>query len=126
DEAIIKKEIEIIKYELNCDAIKITGHDIQRLSKATEFALEQGLQVWLTPSYIDATPEEAAKHLVDCAITAEKLRAKYGNIVFVLGFEYSIFLKGFIKGDTIYDRLNTLFSPIGMILNLLGLRNGIY
>jgi hypothetical protein len=126
DEEIIKKEIRIIKNELHCDAIKITGHDIQRLSKATEFALEQGLQVWLTPSYIDATPEEAARHLVDCAIAAEKLRVKYENIVFVLGFEYSIFLKGFIKGDTIYDRLNTMFSPIGMVLNLLGLRQGIY
>jgi hypothetical protein len=126
DEAIIKREIEIIKNELNCDAIKITGDDVQRLSKASEFALEQGLQVWLTPSCIDATTEEAARHLVECAIAAEKLRSKYGNIIFVMGFEYSMFLKGFIKGDTIYERLNYLFSPTGIVLNLLGFRRGIY
>jgi hypothetical protein len=126
DEAIIKKEISIIKNDLNCDAIKITGYDVQRLAKASEFALEQGLQVWLMPSYIDATKEDALKHLADCAVATETLRVKYGNIIFVTGFEYSLFLKGFIKGNTIYDRLAGMFSPWGMILNLLGLRQGIY
>jgi len=126
DESTIKKEIEIIKNELHCDAIKITGHDVYRLTKAADFALEQRLQVWLTPSNTDATGEEALKHLVECAAAAEKLRIKYGNIIFVLGYEYSLFLKGFIKGDTIYDRLGRMFSPFGMIMNLLGLRGGIY
>jgi hypothetical protein len=126
NEADIESEIGIIRNELHCDAIKITGHDVQRLAKASAFALEQGLQVWLTPSYIDATKEEALAHLIDCAIVAEKLRVKYGNIVFVVGFEYSLFLKGFIKGDTIYKRLGRMFSPWGMVLNLLGLRQGIY
>lgn len=121
EEEEIKKEIGIIKHELHCDAIKITGHDVERLSKATEFALDEGLQVWLTPSYIDATQDEALQHLITCAIAAEKLRTK-GDIIFVLGFEYSLFLKGFVKGDTIYKRLGNMFSPWGMVLNLLGLR----
>jgi len=125
NEAIIKNEIGIIKNDLNCDAIKITGHDVQRLAKAAEFALQEGLQVWLTPSYIDATKEEALPHLIDCAVAAEKLRAN-GEIIFVLGFEYSLFLKGFLKGDTIYKRLGNMFSPRGLILSLLGLRRGMY
>src|SRR3569833_514175 len=126
DEFVIKKELEIIKNELHCDAVKITGHDVHRLTRATEFALEQGLQVWLTPSYIDATRDEALKHLVDCAKAAERLRVNSDRIIFVLGFEYSLFLSGFIKGDTIYDRLGSMFSAWGMIMNLLGLRRGIY
>jgi hypothetical protein len=126
DEDIIKKEIGLIKDELHCDAIKITGYDVSRLSKASELALQQGLQVWLTPSYIDATKEEAATHLVACAIAAEKLRLTYSNIIFVTGFEYSIFLKGFVKGETIYDRLSRMFSPFNLILNLLGLKRGLY
>jgi hypothetical protein len=126
DESVIKKEIEIIRNELHCDAIKITGHDVYRLVKTAEFSLEQGLQVWLTPSYIDATNEEALKHLVECAEAAEQLRVKYDRVIFVLGYEYSLFLKGFIKGNTIYDRLGRMFSPFGIIMNLLGLRSGIY
>jgi hypothetical protein len=126
DEPVIKKEIEIIRNELHCDAIKITGHDAYRLARAAEFAAEQGLQVWLTPSNIDATREEALKHLLECAKAAEELRVKYECIIFVLGYEYSLFLEGFIKGDTIYDRLGRMFSPLGMVMNLLGLRNGIY
>ncbi|HTI59932.1 glycoside hydrolase family 113 [Mucilaginibacter sp.] len=126
DESVIKKELEIIKNELYCDAVKITGHDTYRLSKASEFALQLGLQVWLTPSHIDATPADAAQHLVECAIAAENLRLIYGNIIFVSGFEYSIFLKGFMKGESIYERLEKMFSPVGLVFNLLGLRAGIY
>ncbi|HTE00994.1 MAG TPA: hypothetical protein VK668_17000 [Mucilaginibacter sp.] len=126
DEPIIKKEIEIIKNDLHCDSIRISGYDINRLSKASEFALQQGLQVWFSPSYLDATREDVIKYLLDCAIAAEKLRVKYKDVIFVVGFEYSIFLKGLIKGDTIYDRLDRMFSPWGLILNLLGLRQGIY
>lgn len=126
DEDVVKKEIAIIKNDLHCDCIKITGHDIGRLSKASEFALEQGLQVWLMPSYIDATGEEAVSHLVDCAKAAESLRAKYNELIFVTGFEYSLFLKGFVKGETIYQRLGNMFNPLNMILNALGLKKNRY
>lgn len=126
NEFAIKKEIGIIKNELHCDSIRVSGYNIHRLTRASEFALQQGLQVWFSPSYIDATKEELIDYLTECAQAAELLRIKYRDVIFVMGFEYSIFLKGFIKGDTIYDRLDRLFSPRGMILNLLGLRQGIY
>jgi hypothetical protein len=126
DETAVKKEMQIIKNDLQCNAIRISGYDIQRLSKTAEFALEQGLQVWLSPAYIDATTEQALIYLTDCAIAAEKLRSKYRDVVFVIGCEYSLFLSGFIKGDTIYQRMETMFSPLGIILNILGLRNSIY
>ena len=93
DESIIKKEIEVIKDQLNCDLIRISGYDVQRLSKASEFALELGLQVWFSPAYIDSTKEEAKDYLIECSKAAEKLRQKYENIIFISGCEYSLFLK---------------------------------
>ena len=126
DELVVKREIEIIKNDLHCNVIRISGFDIQRLTQTAEFALEQGLQVWLSPAYIDATTEEATSYLVECAIAAEKLRIKYQNLTFIVGCEYSLFLKGFVKGDTIYQRMETMFSPWGMVLNLLGLRSHVY
>jgi hypothetical protein len=126
DESIIKKEIDIIKNDLKCNAVRITGHNIQRLSKASEFALEQGLQVWFSPAYPDATREEAIDYLADCAIAAEKLREKYQDLIFVVGCEYSLFLKGFVKGDTLYDRFKRMFSPLSLVLNMLGLKNNTY
>ncbi len=126
DESIIKKEIEIIRNDLGCDAIRISGYDIHRLLRASEFALEQGLQVWLSPAYIDATPEEAERYLVDCAKEAEELRKKYNDLVFVAGCEYSLFLNGFVKGRTIHERIMKIFSPVGIMLNSLGFRRGMH
>jgi hypothetical protein len=126
DESAVKKEMEVIKNDLHCNAVRISGYDIQRLSKAAEFALQQGLQVYLSPAYIDAATEQALEYLTNCSMAAEKLRSHYKDIVFVVGCEYSLFLKGFIKGDTIYQRMETMFSPWGIILNILGLRNAVY
>jgi hypothetical protein len=84
DESVVKKEIEIIKNDLHCNAIRISGFDIQRLVQTAKFALEQRLQVWLSPAYIDATTEEATKYLVECAIAAEKLRVRYKRLTLLL------------------------------------------
>jgi hypothetical protein len=125
-EADIRKEIEIIRHDLHCNAIRISGFDIARLIKASEFALEEGLQVWLSPACIDLTREEALRHLTECAREAEQLRLKYPGLILVVGCEYSLFLKGFLKGETIYDRLKRMFNPFGIFLNIAGLRQGMY
>ncbi|MEO8852238.1 MAG: hypothetical protein ABI359_00570 [Ginsengibacter sp.] len=126
DETIVRKEIEIIKNDLNCDAVRISGYDVERLSKASAYALEAGLQVWMSPAYINATREEALEYLVECAKAAELLRKKYDNLILVTGCEYSLFLKGFVSGETLYDRMGKMFNPLGIILSILGLKNKIY
>ena len=126
DEAVIRKEIQIIKDDLHCDAVRISGFNIHRLIMASEFALEQKLQVWLSPAYIDATKEQALEYLTDCSKAAELLRKKYDNIIFVAGCEYSLFLKGFFDGETIYDRLKNFFNPLGIVFNIFGLRQNVY
>ena len=126
DVAVIKKEIKIIRNELNCDAIRISGEDIDRLYRASAFALEEGLQVWFSPAYIDATTKNASDYLLECARAAEKLREIYHNIIFVVGCEYSLFLKGFVRGETIYGRMENMFSPWSIFLNMIGLKRGLH
>ena len=122
EDAVIRKELEIIRNELHCDAIRISGYDIGRLSTASGIALSLGLQVWFSPACINATTEEAENYLIRCAGAAEKLREKYKDILFVIGCEYSLFLKGFMKGDTLGERLKRMFNPFGILFNILGLR----
>ena len=122
EDAVIRKELEIIRNELHCDAIRISGYDIGRLSTASGIALSLGLQVWFSPACINATTEEAENYLILCAGAAEKLREKYKDILFVIGCEYSLFLKGFMKGDTLGERLKRMFNPFGILFNILGLR----
>ncbi len=126
DEKIIKKEIEIIKNDLNCDSIRISGFDVNRLSIVSEFALNAGLQVWFSPAYIDAFQEQAVEYLKECAKAAEKLRQKNGNLIFIAGCENTIYLKGFVDGETTYERIRKKFSPPSIILNVLGLKNNVY
>jgi len=126
EDHFIRKEIEIIRNDLHCECVRVSGYDIERLVKTSEFALEMGMQVWLSPVFINATQEQAMQYLYECAVAAEKLREKYHNIIFVAGCEYSLYMQGFIKGDDSYKRIAKMFSPKGMLLNAVGFRNKAY
>jgi hypothetical protein len=105
DQAIVKREIEIIKNDLHCNAIRLNGHDIQRLTFAGECALDQGLQVWFLPKYVDATEQATLPYLAECARTAEKLRQRSPDVVFIVGCEFTMFLNGILEGANILERL---------------------
>jgi len=122
----IRKEIGIIRNDLHCECIRISGYDVERLIKASEYALESGLQVWLSPVFIDATQEQNAEYLHECAVAAEKLREKFNHIVFVAGCEYSLYVRGFIQGDNCYERIAKMFGFPGVLLNVTGFRNKVY
>ena len=119
----IRTEIGSIRNDLHCDCVRITGYDIERLMKASEFALESGMQVWLSPVFIDATQEQYADYIRECALAAEKLRERYDNIVFVAGCEFSLYVHGFIQGDDCYKRIAKTFGFPGFILTAAGFRN---
>ncbi|WP_208607650.1 hypothetical protein [Paenibacillus pectinilyticus] len=111
DPAIIQREMSIIKYDLHCTAVRISGQDIERLTLAAEFALQVGLEVWLSPAYIDATEEETLTYFIQCAKAAEVLRLQFPHILFVVGCELSFFMKGLIDGATSFDRIQTMMKP---------------
>ena len=54
----VHRELEIIKNDLHCNAVRICGQDIDRLITAGEDALDQGLEVWLSPELWDRSPEQ--------------------------------------------------------------------
>jgi hypothetical protein len=81
--AIIKREMEIIKNDLHCNAIRISGQDLSRLTVAAQYAIEQGLEVWFSPALIDAPEKETLSYFAECAKAAEKLREQSPQIIFV-------------------------------------------
>ncbi|HEY4786143.1 MAG TPA: hypothetical protein VIH57_08835, partial [Bacteroidales bacterium] len=123
DMDIVRQEIGIIKNELKCNAIRISGQETDRLFKASEIALELGLTVFFSPAKVDATMSETLEYLSLCSASAEKLRTKYGKVIFVVGCEFSIFTKGFIKGEGIYQRIKNLFGPLFLIKSILKIKN---
>ena len=42
----VKRETRIVRDELHCNAVRVTGGDADRLELATQRAAEAGLEVW--------------------------------------------------------------------------------
>ena len=49
DPAVVRRELQIIREDLHCNAVKICGRDIGRLTVAAKTALELDLEVWFSP-----------------------------------------------------------------------------
>ena len=58
DSRVVHRELEIIKTDLHCNAVRICGLDINRLMTAAEDALTLGLEVWLSPEMWDRSQDE--------------------------------------------------------------------
>ena len=103
----VHRELEIIKNDLHCNTMRICGLDLKRLEIAAEDALAQGLEVWLSPEMWDRSQEETLGYLEKAAEVAEGLRQKFpGKVVFSVGSELTLFMKGIVEGENFYQRLN--------------------
>jgi hypothetical protein len=112
DLAVVKRELQIIRDDLHCTAVRITGGDVDRLESAARLAAEAGLEVWFSPFTCDLTEEEMIDLLAGCADRAERLRRQGAEVVFVTGGEISLLNKGFLPGDTIGERIALLADPL--------------
>jgi hypothetical protein len=102
----VRRELEIIKEDLHCNAVKISGWDISRLSTAAELAMEQGLEVWFCPTIIDRSPEETLRYLGLAAKAAEEVRGRgKDSVVFMVGGESTLFMRGILEGKNFMARL---------------------
>jgi hypothetical protein len=108
DIAVVKRELQIIRDDLHCTAVRVTGGDPERLAIAGDIAADLGLEVWFSPFTCDLTYEEMLDLLADCAERAERLRKKGAEVVLVIGAEISLLNKGFLPGDTIGERMELL------------------
>ncbi len=99
DPRVVHREIEIIKNDLHCNSIKIVGRSIERLRMASEDALRQGLEVWFSPAWWDRNMQQTLDYISRAAAAAETLRRRWPErVVFVAGFESSLFMQGILEG----------------------------
>jgi hypothetical protein len=105
DPAIVGREMQIIRGDLCCDAVRITGGDRDRLETAARHAAGAGLEIWYSPFTNGLTQGELLDFLTDSAARAERLRRAGAEIVFLTGSEISLCTDGFLPGSTITERL---------------------
>ena len=106
DPKVVHRELEIIKNDLHCNAVRICGLNIDRLMIAAEDALKQGLEVWLSPELWDKSQEKTLKYITKAATAAESLHQQWPDqLVFSVGSEFTLFMQGIIEGRRLMDRL---------------------
>ncbi len=116
DLATVRRELEIIEEDLHCNAIRITGQDIGRLTASARAALERGLEVWFTPTLWDKGQGETLALIVKAAGEAEKLSQEYPDkVVFVVGGEFTLFVNGIVEGSNVVERMAAISRKFGRV-----------
>ncbi|WP_433343165.1 hypothetical protein [Micromonospora sp. CA-111912] len=111
DPDVVRREMRVIREDLHCTAVRVTGGIPERLEIAARHAADVGLEVWFSPFTCDLTADELLDVLADCAERAEGLRRRGAEVVLVTGAELTLFTKGFLPGDTLAERLDVLTRP---------------
>jgi hypothetical protein len=106
DPKVVHRELEIIKNDLHCNAVRICGLDIGRLMTATADALGLGLEVWLSPELWNKSQKETLEYIRKAATAAEQLsRQAPERLVFVVGSELTLFMQGIVPGRSLMARM---------------------
>jgi hypothetical protein len=106
DPAATRRELEIIRDDLHCNAVRFQGTDLVRLVTAAGAALELGLQVWLSPELFDRGRAATLAYLTRAATAAQPLHQRFpGRLTFCVGTESSLFTKGIVPGLTVGRRI---------------------
>ncbi|HEV7652044.1 MAG TPA: hypothetical protein VGP26_28145 [Actinophytocola sp.] len=108
DHALVRRELEIIRDDLHCTAVRPFGNDLDRLEFAARYAADLGLEVWFSPFTHQLDDGETLALLADAAERAERIRAGGADVVFVAGAELSLFNRGFLPGDSLEERVGNL------------------
>jgi hypothetical protein len=120
DERTVRRELEIIRGDLHCTAVRICGLDVDRVVTAAEIALSGGLEAWLSPELWDHEPAQVLDYLAGAARAAESVRQRWpGRVVLSVGSELTLFMRGILPGDTILDRVG---SPLRVAQTMLRLK----
>ena len=84
----VRAELDLIAGELRCDAVRISGGDLDRITFAAQHAAASGLEVWFAPLPCELDPARVRELLADAAERAEHVRQSSGSeVVLVLGGE---------------------------------------
>ena len=112
DPEVVQREMRVIRDDLHCNAVRITGGYADRLKIAATRAADAGLEVWLSPFTNGVTQGELLDLLADCAEHAERLRRNGAEVVLLTGSELSLFVVGFLPGETLSERLALVADPL--------------
>lgn len=112
DPEIVRREMRIIRDDLHCTAVRVTGGIPDRLEIAATHAAGAGLEVWFCPFTNGLTQGELLDLLADCAERAERLRRTGAEVVLLTGSELSLFTVGFLPGQTLAERLALVADPL--------------
>ena len=112
DPEIVRREMRVIRDDLHCTAVRITGGDADRLEIAATHAADAGLEVWFCPFTNGLTQDELIDLLADCAQRAERIRSGGAEVVMLTESEVSMFTTGFLPGDTLDERLALIADPL--------------
>jgi hypothetical protein len=113
DPDVVRRELAIIRDDLHCNAVRITGGDPRRLETAAAHAAALGMEVWFSPYPLELGRDEILSLFADCAASAERLRTGGADVVFVAGAELSLMNPGFLPGATLDERLRRLLGQPG-------------
>lgn len=96
---VVHRELEIIKNDLHCNAVRVCGLDIDRLMMAAEDALKQGLEVWLSPEMGERSQPETLDYIATAARSAQALcERRPEELIFSVGSELTLFMQGIVEG----------------------------
>jgi hypothetical protein len=106
DVRVVHRELEIIRDDLHCNAVRIGGTDLKRVTTAAEDALGLGLEVWFSAVIWDRSPDDSLAYIERAAVEAERLRLRWPDqVVFVVGQELTLFMQGIVPGKTLMNRV---------------------
>ncbi|HEY7055337.1 MAG TPA: hypothetical protein VH458_02370 [Vicinamibacterales bacterium] len=111
DPEIVRREMRVIRDDLHCTAVRITGGDPDRLELAATHAADAGLEVWFCPFTNGLTQDALLALLGDCAERAERVRQRGARVVMLTGSELSLFTSGFLPGETLAERVALVSDP---------------
>jgi hypothetical protein len=118
DMSVVRRELEIIRDDLHANAVRIGGSDVGRMTAVAEIALNLDLEVWFSPAFFEYSLEETASRLVAAAKSAAPLEAANpGRVVFVAGYELTLFTPGIIAGKGVIGRMKTLKADWAQLSN---------
>jgi hypothetical protein len=103
---VVARELEIIRDDLSCNAVRICGSDIGRVGRSAEHALSLGLEAWLCPELFEHDQPDTLRYIARAARTAEDLRRRWpSRVVLSVGTELSIFMPGILTGAHFTERI---------------------
>jgi hypothetical protein len=125
DDAVVRRELQIIRDDLHCTAVRPFGNDLDRLEQASRYAADLGLEVWFSPFTHQLGPDQMLDVLCDAAERAERIRGRGAEVVFVAGAELSLFNAGFLPGETLQERTGNLLRLRGQPQEMRALLTGL-